>query len=64
MIMILNMDLLHLSTIENNTTDTSSIIIVPIEKRHFNEMFPIFVYKIEAGLIEVRMEQAAGENKC
>lgn len=40
-------------------TDTSSIIIVPIEKRHFNEMFPIFVY-----MIEVRMEQAAGENKC
>ncbi|GLJ03370.1 hypothetical protein OAS1_26190 [Bacillus sp. YKCMOAS1] len=45
MIMILNMDLLHLSTIEDNTTDTSSIIIVPIEKRHFNEIFPIFVYK-------------------
>ncbi|KUR61650.1 hypothetical protein AOQ70_14400 [Bacillus sp. AM 13(2015)] len=59
MIVILNMELLHLSTIENNTTDTSSIIIVPIEKRQFNELFPIFVY-----MIEVRMEQAAGENKC
>lgn len=63
MIVILNMERLHLSTIEDHTTNMSSIIIVPIEKRHFNEIFPIFVYKIEAGLIEVRMEQAAGENK-
>ncbi|KIL15821.1 hypothetical protein B4129_2727 [Bacillus safensis] len=34
----------------------SSIIIVPIEKRQFNELFPIFVYKNETGLIEVRIE--------
>ncbi|BBP91593.1 hypothetical protein BsIDN1_52110 [Bacillus safensis] len=45
MIVILYMELLHLSTIEDQTTDMSSIMIVPIDKRHFNEMFPIFVYK-------------------
>ncbi|GMG79686.1 hypothetical protein ShirakiTA10_26480 [Bacillus safensis] len=45
MIMILNMELLHLSTIEDHTTDMSFIIIVPIENRQFNELFPIFVFK-------------------
>lgn len=44
MIVILYMELPHLSTIEDHTTDMSSIMIVPIEKRHFNEIFPIFVY--------------------
>lgn len=61
--MILNMELPHLSTIEDHTTDMSSIMIVPIEKRHFNEIFPIFVYKNETGLVEVRIQGKVEEKK-
>lgn len=57
------MELPHLSTIEDHTTDMSSIMIVPIEKGTSMKYFLYLYIKNETGLVEVRIQGTVEEKR-